>query len=256
MDATRAAVLLLPGLLCDGTIWRPQAVGLSDVAEVTIADFSQLDDFTEMACAALDLVDGPVHVVGHSMGARVAFEMWRVAPERFLSLVILDTGAHGVGAAEPAGRQVLLDVSAGQGMRALADAWLPPMVHPDRRNDATFMKPLVDMVLRASPEQHARQINALLTRPDATAMLGTITVPTLVLVGRDDEWSPVSQHEQIAAVIPNARLEIVEDSGHMVTLEQPDAVTALLRTWLLDRDGFVGERSEGPRSCERDTHHG
>ena len=63
------------------------------------------------------------------------------------------------------------------------------------------MAPLVDMVMRASPEQHARQIRALLNRPDATALLGTITVPTLVIVGRQDEWSPVAQHETIAAAI-------------------------------------------------------
>ena len=205
---------------------------MADIADVTIADFSQLDDLTAMACAALDLVDGPVDVVGHSMGGRVAFEVWRLAPECVRTLVVLDTGAHPAGPSEPATRQPLLDVAA-QGMRELAEAWLPPMVHPDRRADPAFMGPLVDMVMRASPELHARQIRALLNRPDATALLSTITVPTLVIVGREDEWSPVAQHETIAASIDSARLEVVDDSGHMVTLEQPAAVTALLRHWLL-----------------------
>ena len=104
----------------------------ADIADVTIADFSQLDDLTAMACAALELVDRPVDVVGHSMGGRVAFEVWRLAPERVRTLVLLDTGAHPAGPDEPATRQPLLDVAA-QGMRALAEAWLPPMVHPDRR---------------------------------------------------------------------------------------------------------------------------
>ncbi len=232
MDSSRRHLLALPGLLCDDVIWRPQADGLGDIADVTIADFSQLDDLTAMACAALELVDRPVDVVGHSMGGRVAFEVWRLAPERVRTLVLLDTGAHPAGPDEPATRQPLLDVAA-QGMRALAEAWLPPMVHPDRRDDSAFMAPLVDMVMRASPEQHARQIRALLNRPDATALLGTITVPTLVIVGRQDEWSPVAQHEAIAASIATARLEVVDDSGHMVTLERPDEVTALLRHWLL-----------------------
>ena len=239
MDATRPAVLALPGLLCDDTIWEPQVAGLADIADVTIADFAQLDDLTAMARAALDLVDGPVHVVGHSMGGRVAFEIWRLAPERVRSLVVLDTGSHPAAPNEADSRQVLLDVSAQQGMRALADAWLPPMVHPDRRDDPAFMGSLVDMVMRATPEQHARQIHALLTRPDASPLLGTITVPTLVIVGRDDEWSPVAQHEKIAAAIPTARLEIVEDSGHMVTLERPEAVTALLRDWLISRESLA-----------------
>jgi len=237
MDATRAAVLMLPGLLCDHTIWQAQAAGLADIADVTIADFGELDDLSDMARAALEQVADdssgrPLDVVGHSMGGRVAFEVWRLAPDRVRSLVVLDTGCHPVGPAESDSRQVLLGVSANQGMVALADAWLPPMVHPDRRDDPTIMAPLTEMVMRATPELHARQIRALLGRPDATPLLASITVPTLVVVGRQDEWSPVGQHETIAAAIPDARLAIVDQSGHMVTVEQPDAVTALLREWL------------------------
>jgi pimeloyl-ACP methyl ester carboxylesterase len=175
------------------------------------------------------------------MGGRVAFETWRIAPERVRTLVVMDTGVHGATSAEPANRQRLLDVAAHDGMRALADAWLPPMVHPSRRDDDTLMQPLRDMVMRATPESHARQIGALLDRPDATALLGTITVPTLVVVGRDDEWSPLAQHEQIAAAISGARLVVVENSGHMVTVERADEVTALLREWFLEfSDAPVG----------------
>jgi pimeloyl-ACP methyl ester carboxylesterase len=231
----RRSVLALPGLLCDDVIWGAQVAGLGDIADFTIADVSQFDDLTDMARAAVQSVDGPVHVLGHSMGGRVALEVWRLAPERVLSMVLMDTGVHPAGTAEPTGRQVLLDVSAQQGMRALADAWLPPMVHPARHDDASLMPILIDMVMRADPQVHARQIKALLNRPDATPLLRTITVPTLVIVGRQDQWSPVAQHQQMAAAIAGARLEVVDDAGHMVTMEQPDAVTALLRQWLLQQ---------------------
>jgi pimeloyl-ACP methyl ester carboxylesterase len=236
--SSRPHVLLLQGLLCDAWVWLQQSEALDDVADVTIADFSEFDDFTDMARASLALVDhveGPVDVVGHSMGGRVALEVWRIAPRRVRSLVLLDTGVHGVRAGEAENRQVLLDVSARQGMSALADAWLPPMVHPDRRTDGALMDELHAMVMRATPEQHLRQINALLTRPDATSLLATITVPTLVVAGRHDEWSPVAQHEQIADAITGARLEIIEESGHMTTVERPDEVSSLLREWLQDR---------------------
>jgi pimeloyl-ACP methyl ester carboxylesterase len=229
---TRAHLLAIPGLLCDEVVWKSQAASLSDVADTPIADVSEHDDLTEMARAALTTVDGPVDVVGHSMGGRVAFEVWRLAPERVRSLVVLDTGSHPAGPDEPASRRRLTDLSATEGMDALADAWLPRLVRPERHTDRTVMGPLRAMVRRATPEQHARQIHALVTRPDATALLGTITVPTLVVVGREDAWSPVGQHEELAAAIPGARLEIIERSGHMVTIEQPDVVTALLREWI------------------------
>ncbi len=235
MGLSRPQVLALPGLLCDAFVWKYQAAALEPIADVTIADVSRHDDLTEMAHAALETVDGPVDVVGHSMGGRVAFELWRVAPERVRSLVVLDTGAHPAGPGESASRQLLLDVSATHGMSALADAWLPPMVHPERRTDAEFMEPLRAMVMRATAAQHARQIKALLSRPDATPLLGTITVPTLVIVGRQDEWSPVDQHEAIAGAIPGARLAVIENSGHMVTLEQPAVVAAMLVDWMRDR---------------------
>jgi len=171
------------------------------------------------------------------MGGRVAFEIWRIAPERVRSLVVLDTGVHARQPGEAASRQRLLDISAHQTMSDLADAWLPPMVHPKRHTDEAIMEPLRQMVRRADHEQHARQINALLTRPDATELLATVDVPTLVVVGRQDEWSPVAQHEQIADAITGARLEVIEDSGHFVTVERPAEVTSLLREWLAGFDG-------------------
>lgn len=230
---TRPTVLALSGLLCDDTVWRAQADALGDLAEFVLVDFPELDDFTVMAHHALGLVEGRFHLWGHSMGARVAFEVWRTASERVCSLVLFDTASHGVREAEVPGRRRLLDIAATEGMGRLADEWLPQMVAPDHRSDERLMAQLREMVLRASPEQHARQIHALLTRPDATPLLSTIEVPTLLAVGRQDAWSPVEQHEEIAAAIAGARLEVIENAGHFSTIEQPDVVTALLREWMI-----------------------
>jgi pimeloyl-ACP methyl ester carboxylesterase len=230
---TRPTVLALSGLLCDDIVWRAQADALGDLAEFILVDFPDLDDFTDMAHHALGLVEGRFHLWGHSMGARVAFEVWRTASERVRSLVLFDTASHGVREAEIPGRRRLLDVAATEGMGRLADEWLPQMVAPDHRCDERLMAQLREMVLRASPEQHARQIHALLTRPDATPLLSTIDVPTLVAVGRHDGWSPLAQHMAIVEKVDGARLEIIEAAGHMSTIEQPDAVTALLREWMI-----------------------
>ena len=102
-------------------------------------------------------------VLGHSMGARVALEMIRAAPHRITWLGLLDTGVHPVREGEQADRQALVDLAFEHGMGALADRWLPPMVHEARRQDPLLMEPLKAMVMRATPEQHRRQIRALLT---------------------------------------------------------------------------------------------
>jgi pimeloyl-ACP methyl ester carboxylesterase len=119
-----------------------------------------------------------------------------------------------------------------QGMAALADAWLPPMVAPHRRGDSALMAPLQAMVERMTPDIFSRQIHALLNRPDAATHLGGIGCPTLVMVGRQDEWSPPAQHEEIAALIPHANLHIIEDAGHMLPCEQPATVAQELRRFV------------------------
>ena len=188
---------------------------MSRVCEVVVADFAAQDSLADMARAALALRDGPLVAVGHSMGARVALEMVRLAPERIVGLALLDTGTHPRGPGEADRRQELVDLAFTKGMGALADRWLPPMVPEGRHDDAALMASLRAMVQRASPEQHARQIRALLDRPDARPLLPHIACPTLVMVGREDRWSPPTQHEEMAAAIPGARLVVVADSGHM-----------------------------------------
>jgi pimeloyl-ACP methyl ester carboxylesterase len=94
------------------------------------------------------------------------------------------------------------------------------------------MEPLKAMVMRATPEQHRRQIRALLNRPDARPLLPTIRCPAMVMVGRQDRWSPLAQHEEIAALIPHAELSVVEESGHMSPVEQPEQVSNALLRWL------------------------
>jgi pimeloyl-ACP methyl ester carboxylesterase len=225
-------VVLLPGLLCDASVWSAQVAALTPHANVAVADFSQLDRLEDMARSALALRPGPLVVIGHSMGARVALEMMRAAPERIARLALLDTGIHPVREGEEANRQILVDLAFKDGMAALADRWLQPMVHEARVHDRSLMEPLKAMVMRATPEQHQRQIRALLNRPDPRALLPTIRCPVLVMVGRQDRWSPPAQHQEIAALSPNAELVVIEDSGHMSTVEQPDQVSRALLRWL------------------------
>lgn len=228
----KPVVYLLPGLLCDAAVWADQIHGLGRDFEVRVADFTAFDSIGAMAQSVLDVAPPRFSLVGHSMGGRVALELHRRAPDRVERLALLDTGTHGVKEGEAAKRQVLIDLADREGMDALCEAWLPPMVHPDRLNDPTLMPALRAMVRRMSPAIFRNEIHALLTRPVADAVLAHIRCPVLVGVGAQDQWSPPAQHQEIVAAIPHAQYVVFDNSGHMTPVERPRAVSDALKLWL------------------------
>lgn len=230
-------LMLLPGLNCDDAVWAPQMAALKNDARCVVPAWGLRDTLTAMAEQVL--AEAPTErfsVAGHSMGGRVALEVFRLAPQRVERLALLSTGTHPLatgeaGEKEKAGRMALLQIARTQGMRAMGQQWARGMVHRDRLDTPVFEQ-VLDMLARGSAEQYAAQINALLTRPDAGPLLPTIACPTLVLTGREDAWSGPAQHEVMAAAIPNATLAIIEHCGHMCTMEQPQAVNEALAAWL------------------------
>lgn len=229
---SKSCVYLLPGLLCDETVWWHQIESLSPLYDVRVADFRAFDSIAAMADQVLGEAPQRFSLAGHSMGARVAIEIARQAPERVERLTLLDTGVHPQKPGEPEQRQILVDLAYAEGMQALADRWLPPMVHEARVDDPSLMDDLKAMVLRMSPDIYHRQVTALLGRPNALSHLADITCPVLVGVGRQDRWSPPAQHEIIVSAIPQARYSIFENSGHMAPVEAPEAVSAALLQWM------------------------
>jgi pimeloyl-ACP methyl ester carboxylesterase len=233
MNAESAAPLLfLPGLLCDASIWSEQVRAFRDRDPVAIDGYGLADRLDKMARIAIDQAPSAFSLVGHSMGARVALEIYRLVPERVERLALLDTGVHPPGLGEADKRHALLALGREQGIERLVDEWLPPMVGPQARRDAAFMAKLKTMSTIGGTELYAVQIDALLNRPDYRPMLGAIRCPTLVGVGRQDEWSPVNQHEEIAAAIPGAELVIFEECGHMAPVEAAEQVNQALARWL------------------------
>jgi pimeloyl-ACP methyl ester carboxylesterase len=228
----KPSLYLLSGLLCDDSVWGYQTAALCNDYDIRIPDLRGFDDITDMATSILSEGLDRFSLAGHSMGARVALEIVRLAPERVERLALLDTGVHPQGAGEAEKRQVLVDLADREGMSALADRWLPPMVYAEGARTATLMPTLKAMVERMTPAVHARQVKALLSRPDAANGLSAIRCPVLIGVGEKDAWSPPAQHQAMAARIPQSRLVIFPESGHMAPIEAPEAVTAALKAWL------------------------
>lgn len=234
---TRPTLLLLPGLMCDRAAWAPQVEAFAPRFDCVVPRYGTLDSLPAMAAQVLrDAPAGPLSVAGHSMGGRIAFEMWAQAPQRIERLALLDTSYHPLpggaeGERERSGRYALLDIARRQGLRAMAREWAQGMVHPSRLGAPVF-EAVLDMFERSTVEAFAAQIEALLARRDATTLLAAIDVPTLVLCGREDGWSPPSRHEFMHRHIAGSTLAVIEHCGHMSTMEEPAAVNAVLADWL------------------------
>ena len=196
------------------------------------ADFTQLDSIEAMARSALALADGPLVAVGHSMGARVALEMVRLAPERIEGSVLIDTGIDPRREGEEAKRQELVDLAFAEGMGALADRWLPPMVHVDRVGDAALhgsaegdghagnarAAPAPDQGAPRSPGRPDRACDNRLSDPGHGRAAGSL--------------EPSRPARGDGGADPGATLVVIEDSGHMSPVEQPEQVSQALLRWL------------------------
>jgi len=229
-------VVLLPGLVCDATVWAHAQAALGSRAEVFIPEYGSLDSLPAMAKKVLREAPPRFAVAGHSMGGRIALEVLRQAPERVAALALLDTGvtplaAGEAGEREAAGRHELLGIARAQGMAAMAARWVQGMIWPPRLSEAPLVASVVDMMASKSADIFAAQIRALLARPDASPLLSDVSCPTLVLAGEDDSWAPAARHREMAARIPGAQLVVVPQCGHMCTLERPEAVTDALVAW-------------------------
>ncbi len=233
----KTPLLLLPGLMCDRTVWESQIRDLSDIADSTVADYGTLNSLPAMATHVLETAPPKFAVAGHSMGGRVAMEVFRQAPERVLAICLMDTRHHPLppgeaGEKERAGRMALLEVAKAKGTRVMGEEWVKGMVHPDRLSDQPLINSILDMFARKSAAIFEAQQTALLTRPDAGLLRAQIHCPALVLCGKQDGWSTLEWHERMAREIPNATLAVIDHAGHMATMERPAEVSQAMRVWL------------------------
>ena len=223
---------LLPGLLCDQALWQSQIDALDDLAECRVADFSTQDSMSDMAATVLAMMPERFALAGLSMGGLVAFEVMRQAPERVTRLALLDTNARPDTPEQTARRRGLLELAESGAFKGVTPRLLPMLVHAARLEDTAVTEVVVAMAERIGKDAFLRQQKAIMGRPDSRPTLVTIRCPTLVLCGRQDALTPLEYHTEMAAGIATARLAVIEDSGHLPTLECPSDVNEQLRRWL------------------------
>ncbi len=227
------ALLLIPGLGCDERLYAHQLAHLGDVVELRFAGVPEAPAVAEMAGTILADAPARFALAGLSMGGYVAMEILRQAPTRVSRLALLDTKATLDPPEVTATRQAAIaDIEQGR-LAEHIETRLQALLGPGAFADDALKQLTRDMALTVGGARYANQQRAIMGRPDSRATLAAVACPALVLCGRHDALTPPTEHEAMAAAIPGGRFAVVEDAGHLSTIEQPVAVTAMLRDWLL-----------------------
>lgn len=225
-------LVLLPGMMCDARLFGPQIAALSTDTVVTVAPITKGERVEEIASHLLDHLPRRFALAGLSMGGIVAMELLRRAPDRISRLALMDTNPLAELPQIAANREPqIVAARAGRMLDVMREEMKPNYLAPGpQRTDVLDL--VMDMAKTLGPEVFVRQSRALQRRPDQQSTLRKCKIPTLILCGAHDALCPVKRHEFMAELIPNAKLCVLENSGHLPPLEQPAETTQALRQWL------------------------
>ncbi len=228
----RPTLVLLPGLLNTRRVFEHQIAALADVVDIVVPELHPYSSLAAMAEAALARAPARFALAGFSMGGYVAFEILRRAPERVERLALIDTQAAPDTPEATARRRGFVEQTRLGRFHGVQPSLLPAILHHACLQDDSVVRPIVEMAVEVGSEGFVREQEAIMGRPDSRHMLVDIDVPTVVIVGRQDQPTPLARAEEMAADIANARLVVIEECGHMSPLEKPAEVSAALRRWL------------------------
>ena len=225
-------LVLIPGVGCDAEFWKYQIEHLSDLAKSSVIILDEQTSLEEMVEYVLAKAPKTFSLAGHSSGGWVAQALAAKAPERLENLFLIATFVNQTpefweGVAAWSER-----MENGELEKILDHEIVPLVFHPDKLTDVNLINRHQRMKKRMSAEKYVRQLQAMLNHRSVFECLSKITSPTLIIAGREDLACGLADHELMFKHIRHASLTIIEDCGHMCCMEQPQAVTALMRAWL------------------------
>lgn len=240
-------VLLAHGFPLDHSMWAPQIAALSKNHRVIAPDLRgfgaseatpgtvTMDRFADDLAAILDALEvrEPITFCGLSMGGYIAWQFWKRHAARLRSLILCDTRAAPDSAEAAQGRLDTAEKVLRQGRIPLVRAMIPKLFSRATREDnPDLIEAVREMIGRASPEGIAAALRGMAQREDVRSYLTAIDLPTLVLVGREDEISTVEEMQAIVEAMPRAEFVVIENAGHMATLENADATNEAVTKFL------------------------
>lgn len=225
-------VLLLHAFPLDAGMWDESRRELGELATVapSLPPEGGGRTLSGWADAVLGLAEAEVVPVGVSMGGYLALELWRRAPERISGLVLAGTRAGPESDEGRAGRERTIELIREHGAAGLWEELEPKLFSPAAEPE--IVERARTLVFGRSPDKLITCVEAIRDRPDSRPTLSTIDVPTLVLVGEQDELTPPPESAAIASGIPGAKLVTLPESGHLAPLERPGSFLASLRALL------------------------
>lgn len=218
--------------LTDQRLYAAQVAALEPDYECKVFAFREHGSLRGMADALLADTPRRFTLVGLSLGGYLAFEVIRRQLHRLERLVLMDTTAVADHPERLAGRHADIAKVREGGIDALIPELPARWFHPAHVQRPDLVSLMYEMARSIGAHGQFNQQSAMMGRPDSHADLTRVTVPTLLICGREDPVTPVRDHEAMAARIPRARLEIIERCGHLSAIEQPQAVNQILIDWL------------------------
>ena len=224
---------MVPGMMCDERIFSPQIEALSQNLEVTIADISNFSSVRELASDVLKKAPKKFSLLGHSMGGIVAMEIYPQEPNRIEKLILMDTNPKAeLDEVKLKREPQIREVNKGKLLEVMRDEMKPNYL-AESENKRSVLNVCMDMALTLGPDVFINQSRALQSRLDQQNTIQSINIPVLIMCGSEDKLCPVERHEMMHNMISDSDLKIINNAGHMPTLEQPRETTEVIKEWLM-----------------------
>lgn len=225
-------IVMLPGMMCDERLFAPQIAHLKaryHVKTMSIHEYANMADLAENV-----LVQSPDEfaLLGLSMGGILAMEIMRQAPQRITHLALLDTNPRAELDAVKQRRGPQIERVKNGGLSQIMRDEMKPNYLVDSPNKLNILNLCMVMAEDLGDQAFINQSIALRDRPDYQNVLKRVDVPTLIMCGREDVLCPIERHELMRELISGSTLHIVDNAGHLPTLEQPEIVNKALDQWL------------------------
>ena len=224
---------MVPGMMCDERIFSPQIEELSKNLEVTVADISSFPTVRELASDLLKKAPKSFSLLGHSMGGIVAMEIYSQEPNRIEKLILMDTNPKAeLDEVKLKREPQIKDVREGKLLEVMRNEMKPNYL-AESENKRSVLNVCMDMALTLGPDVFINQSRALQKRADQLNTIQSINIPVLIMCGSEDKLCTVERHEMMHNMISDSDLKIINNAGHMPTLEQPRETTEVLKEWLM-----------------------